>query len=884
MGNPTLFFRKFNPHFPAAITRLLFFVSLLVAEALFIAPLSALAQCRVYWSQGAATGIEGGIFRSRADGTQKSRLIPLGAFAASAVDSANQRMYWIVAGTGIYRQDLFYFGTVERHDSKVVSDIAVNDVQVASNKLYYSTSTQIIRADLDGSNPVTLVTESGGIANIMPGTLRVSPDDGKIFWANYHGLRSADLDGTNPQYVASGPAYNFAKALEVGSSVLYFIDLDDAIRRINFDGTGDTTLRAGSEELGDLLIDTVGSRLLFANHGTHAIEAIPLGGGSSTQIAAGTGDVLGMAFDSSDPVFRRLYFTSAKFIGRAVVSTGSTTLHYASLQTPNYISLGSNGRIYTSSPDSGAVVEARLDGTEALTLVKGLVQPAGVKLIGGTDLLIADRGAGKIYSFRSNVLTELVSGLGQVEDVTYQYPYIYWTENDGGAGMLRRGVYPELGQVATPETLATGGDLVHGIDADPRSGNIIYGVNGSAARRGGVLAMVSPVTFTQYVSLDPVTVIGPGPVITTHYPEIYGVSAAASIYAAEAVTTWHIVRGFRSGDEQQEMTIPDGVPYGVAVLRNDAELCGETEDIDGDSQNEYAVWRRATGTWYVSRSTDDTLLSRQWGLPGDLPLAGDFDGDGRQELTVWRPSNGTWYHCLSSENYDCSAPRVRQFGLPGDYPVLADLDGDGKDDETVWRPASGQWYYFSSQGGALQTFQWGLPGDYPLAADFDDDGIDDPAVWRPAEGKWYILKSRNNLSTAAGQFSVVQWGLSSDHPLAADFDGDGVADLAVWRPSNGNWYLCESSRDFVCGGQVVQRQFGLPADIPLLADLDGDKRKDLTVWREFLANVAEGQWYSAPYVEPNELAVAVSRQFGLRGDVPVNVGPRTAGKILYGRQ
>jgi hypothetical protein len=237
------------------------------------------------------------------------------------------------------------------------------------------------------------------------------------------------------------------------------------------------------------------------------------------------------------------------------------------------------------------------------------------------------------------------------------------------------------------------------------------------------------------------------------------------------------------------------------------------------------IGRLRSNRWYIQVLTPDFPNGE---IRGQIKLANgtynDYDGDGRTDLQVYRSSGNTFFAQRSTLGGNDLISQ--QLGQPGDSVSLTvDWDGDGLSDFSTARyNAEALWRIIPSSTGALQETRWGSStlGDFFAAADFDGDGKFDIAVFRA--GVWHIIES------STGNYRYEYWGTSGDVPAANDFDKDGKADLTVARSENGQrmWYTRFSSN-----GTMRAVTWGLSSDgfFTGRADFDGDGIPDISVIR-----------------------------------------------------
>jgi uncharacterized repeat protein (TIGR01451 family) len=248
-------------------------------------------------------------------------------------------------------------------------------------------------------------------------------------------------------------------------------------------------------------------------------------------------------------------------------------------------------------------------------------------------------------------------------------------------------------------------------------------------------------------------------------------------------------------------------------------------DFNGDGTKDLAVYRPSNGYWYITDANGSFSNSVWFGIAGDIPVPADYRGDSATELAVYRPSNGWWF----ITDVEKSITNSFDFGIDGDIPVPADYRDDAKAEVAVYRPSNGYWAITDLGVAVINSAQFGgqagdipIPRDYRQISGVDPAGKVELAIYRPSNGHWFIT----DLGKAV--VNTVSWfGIDGDIPVPEDYRDGSLDEVAVYRPSNGWWFITD------LGKAVVNSvRFGIEGDIPIPDDYKGpDSKAELAVLR-----------------------------------------------------
>ncbi|HSW32498.1 MAG TPA: FG-GAP-like repeat-containing protein, partial [Steroidobacteraceae bacterium] len=245
-------------------------------------------------------------------------------------------------------------------------------------------------------------------------------------------------------------------------------------------------------------------------------------------------------------------------------------------------------------------------------------------------------------------------------------------------------------------------------------------------------------------------------------------------------------------------------------------------DVDGDGFDDLTYHDVTLRRWMVLRGNGNgfhsTAVDTGFGSDSDptQALSADLDGDGKRDVLV--PGSGNYWHRLrhtSSGTYAYNALGVINPAPPGGL-IAADIDGDGRDDLVYVKSAGDALYWrrnqtVTSSSYAAEAVLWSLPAGTRLPAapfvettqrfrsvvrsgDVNGDGRTDLLVLTQQSAcgatsscatwnnRWQVLASNGGALVPQHSFD------GNTESLLADFNADGLTDIAYWAPG-GVWQL-----------------------------------------------------------------------------------------------
>lgn len=306
------------------------------------------------------------------------------------------------------------------------------------------------------------------------------------------------------------------------------------------------------------------------------------------------------------------------------------------------------------------------------------------------------------------------------------------------------------------------------------------------------------------------------------------VFGGAGLDSATGVAVDRVGNAFVTGVYQQSLTFAPGVSLA-------ARSGGSSFYLLGLKSSGAVAFARDLGT--TNSDTTATHLGRPSvvvNTAGVVAVAASYTSPvyaGRFTIT---PDGGS---DLLIETYDPSGRLILATSAGGSGDDLVSglaINDTGEIAMTGQYAASsifGDTFLLARSGAApgQNVFVTSMHSQTPMAADFDGVGHSEPAVFRQTTGEWFVYGpyGRENLGSFGGTNLV-------NIPVPGDYQAIGHSQLAVFDPSTANWIV-----NTPAGPQVIAK-FGATnlMDIPVPGDYDGVGYTEPAVFRP-----STGEWF-----------------------------------------